>query len=797
MENVEKEDEITGYPKVISFDCTEEIISQMKKNICKIKIDEINKQGTGFFCKIPFPDENNMLKVLITNNHIINEDILYKENQKIPIYIKEEKKERFLNLNNRIKYTNHEKQYDITIIEIKDTDEINNFLELDKNILNDILKDENENDDYKDKTFYIIQYPEGELSVSYGIISNICLDKKYKFTHLCGTKAGSSGSPILNLKNKLIGIHLETNKSKNFGTFLNYPIKDFIKKNFNKNDNNNKMNIIDEKINEIFLNHINKKFKLDIKNEYIINYNPIKKYLGEDGFKKLKEVYFYYKNKICSQFLDSNFHKKVIEQMEKCICFIRTEGLRGTGFFCRIPFPDNNNMLKVLITFSPLLEKCKDDRLILNNKDDYIELNLNHRKKYINKENYVAIIEIKEEDGINDFLELDDKIINDIIYNINENEEYLNSDIDIYLIQYIERNNLAVSFGKLFSHKIYNDDHNRFRHNGDDEQNSSGSPILNLNNKVIGIHMGNSGRHFKCGRFLNSPIKEFIESIYYNNDKEKKRPKEINEKKNLPIKDNPNKICNLIKDNIGPEIYKELNELSSNHINNPYSDHIFELRYLELDTYKAILYQMENCICKIKIENNETIGFFCVLPLKKMFLRILITNNLIINEETLIKKELLIEFPNEKEIKKIALKNRKKYTNKEYNTTIIEIKEEDKINKFLELDEDLVEMINEKKDADNIYNKLYHCLPDMSMYTINKQIEVFSLTFSICRCFSEEKKYKLLIKSNKNLMTIGAPIFNLNNKLIGVLNYFTKSCIFCICSLLYYPLKEYIDKNYN
>ena len=131
---------------------------------------------------------------------------------------------------------------------------------------------------------------------------------------MCGTKAGSSGSPILNLKNKLIGIHLETNKSKNFGTFLNYPIKDFIKKNFNKNDNN-KMNIIDEKINEIFLNHINKKFKLDIKNEYIINYNPIKKYLGEDGFKKLKEVYFYYKNKIRSQFLDSNFHKKAIEQM--------------------------------------------------------------------------------------------------------------------------------------------------------------------------------------------------------------------------------------------------------------------------------------------------------------------------------------------------------------------------------------------------------------------------------------------------------------------------------------------------
>ena len=29
------------------------IIDQMQKNICKIKIEE--EQGTGFFCKMPFP----------------------------------------------------------------------------------------------------------------------------------------------------------------------------------------------------------------------------------------------------------------------------------------------------------------------------------------------------------------------------------------------------------------------------------------------------------------------------------------------------------------------------------------------------------------------------------------------------------------------------------------------------------------------------------------------------------------------------------------------------------------------
>ena len=59
---------LTGFSKVITYDCTKKIIRQMKKYIFKIKIGQT--QGTGFFCKIPFPDKDNMLPVLITNNHI-------------------------------------------------------------------------------------------------------------------------------------------------------------------------------------------------------------------------------------------------------------------------------------------------------------------------------------------------------------------------------------------------------------------------------------------------------------------------------------------------------------------------------------------------------------------------------------------------------------------------------------------------------------------------------------------------------------------------------------------------------
>ena len=46
-----------------------------------------------------------------------------------------------------MKYTN--KEYDITIIELKEKDNIKNYLELDDNIINDL------NEEYIDKTIYI------------------------------------------------------------------------------------------------------------------------------------------------------------------------------------------------------------------------------------------------------------------------------------------------------------------------------------------------------------------------------------------------------------------------------------------------------------------------------------------------------------------------------------------------------------------------------------------------------------------------------------------------------------------
>ena len=224
----EPEGYLSNYPKYISLDCTEKIMDQMKSKVCKLKLNNGTK-GSGFFCKIPF--QNKMIPVLITNNHIIDEKELNNENQKIyfSTYNNKElnqKNPEYIELKNRMKYTSVE--YDITIIEVKESDNIKDFLDLEL---------EKNNVHYNKETIYILHYPNDEnISVSYGIINNIREDKKYEFIHFCNTEKSSSGSPILDLSNnKIIGIHKGTKNNHNLGSFINYPILEFINLNLKKN----------------------------------------------------------------------------------------------------------------------------------------------------------------------------------------------------------------------------------------------------------------------------------------------------------------------------------------------------------------------------------------------------------------------------------------------------------------------------------------------------------------------------------------------------------------------------------
>ena len=75
-----KEKYLEDYPIPITSECTEIILSQMKKSVCHIFMDDGSK-GTGFFCKIPYLNKDHFLYFLITNNHIIDSSHLKKDKE--------------------------------------------------------------------------------------------------------------------------------------------------------------------------------------------------------------------------------------------------------------------------------------------------------------------------------------------------------------------------------------------------------------------------------------------------------------------------------------------------------------------------------------------------------------------------------------------------------------------------------------------------------------------------------------------------------------------------------------------
>ena len=217
----ENEKKLRDYPRPIFIEENDLITQQMKTTICKVST-ETGDKGTGFFCKIPLPHK--VLKVFVTNNHLIDENYLKNEKE---IYVSINNKPKEIKLKDKFTYTN--KLYDATIVEIKEnSDDITHFLELDENQI--II-------DYIGTSIYTLQYPSfNEIqkpAVSYGILKKRYLDKEYDFIHYCSTEHGSSGSPILNLSNfKIIGIHKKARVEGeyNIGVFIHYIIEDFISK---------------------------------------------------------------------------------------------------------------------------------------------------------------------------------------------------------------------------------------------------------------------------------------------------------------------------------------------------------------------------------------------------------------------------------------------------------------------------------------------------------------------------------------------------------------------------------------
>ena len=115
---------------------------------------------------------------------------------------------------------------DFTIIEINSSDKIefNSFIEID-----DIIYSEDfiQKRLFTDISVYIISLSMGEIFYSLGKMYEI---NRFKLRYNCSTQSGLTGSPILNLMtNKVLGIHVGSEKEHNLGTYIKYIVEEFNK----------------------------------------------------------------------------------------------------------------------------------------------------------------------------------------------------------------------------------------------------------------------------------------------------------------------------------------------------------------------------------------------------------------------------------------------------------------------------------------------------------------------------------------------------------------------------------------
>ena len=135
----------------------------------------------------------------------------------------------------------------------------------------------------------------------------------------------------------------------------------------------------------------------------------------------------------------------------------------------------------------------------------------------------------------------------------------------------------------------------------------------------------------------------------------------------------------------------------------------------------TIIEQMQTCVCKIHNGKKKGTGFFIKIPYNNNLMTVLITNNHVLGESDIADgQNITISLNNETIIKDIILdSNRKRYTNKTLDVTIIEIREkEDNINDFLLLDKQIINLINKKSNTNNekFLNNLYE---NESIYLLN------------------------------------------------------------------------------
>jgi len=210
--------------------------------------------------------------------------------------------------------------------------------------------------------------------------------------------------------------------------------------------------------------------------------------------------------------IDGNAMIKYLPKAKIAICEINLQNGFGSGFFCKIPYTeDNNHFIPVLVTCNHVLTS---DLIKQNNIKIIVDgvikiLSLNQRKIWTDKKIDFTCIEIKEkEDNIHTFFILDDNVLD----NNCSNDCYLNQNVLIYAINKFENvNQFVFSNGKIISVQEYN-----FAYTCNSLPGCSGGCIVNqYNNCVIGIHKGeieNKNNIINAGIFIKDVVKYIKQS---------------------------------------------------------------------------------------------------------------------------------------------------------------------------------------------------------------------------------------------------------------------------------------------
>ena len=189
----------------------------LKKTNATCKL--ITGKGTGFFCELQL--QNNTMKVLLTCNHVLTENLI-KNNSTITFKHQDTIKNLKIN-EKRFVCTNEELDY--TCIQILNEDKLSDYFEIDTDI------NKNPNEIYYNELFAIYQCPEGnDVSLSEGKIEEFKSDGV--IWHNISTDKGSSGGPLILSKNlKVVGIHRgELKNELNNAIFINNILGDINQK---------------------------------------------------------------------------------------------------------------------------------------------------------------------------------------------------------------------------------------------------------------------------------------------------------------------------------------------------------------------------------------------------------------------------------------------------------------------------------------------------------------------------------------------------------------------------------------